>query len=49
MGFVVVTGLLHLSGIAVGLLVQWPWGKITVRAAGVVIAGIGAGFLFGLL
>jgi len=48
-GFVVVTGLLHLSGIAVGLLVHWPWGKIAVRAAGVVIAGIGAGFLFGLL
>lgn len=48
-GFVVVTGLLHLSGIAIGLLVRWPWGKITVRAAGVVIAGIGAGFLFRLL
>jgi urease accessory protein len=48
-GFVVVTGLLHLCGIAVGLLVQWPWGRITVRVAGVVIAGIGFGFLFGLL
>lgn len=48
-GFVVVTGLLHLGGIAIGLLVQWPWGRITVRTAGVVIAGIGAGFLFGLL
>ena len=48
-GFVVVTGLLHLSGIALGLMVHWPWGKVTVRAAGVVIAGIGAGFLFGLL
>lgn len=48
-GFVVVTGLLHLSGIAVGLLVHWPWGRITVRTAGVVISGIGFGFLFGLL
>jgi len=48
-GFVVVTGLLHLCGIAVGLLVHWPWGRISVRAAGVVIACIGVGFLFGLL
>jgi len=48
-GFVVVTGLLHLSGIALGLLVRWPWGKLSVRAAGVVIAVIGVGFLFRLL
>jgi urease accessory protein len=48
-GFVVVTGLLHLSGIGFGLLVRWPWGKIAVRAVGVVIAGVGLGFLFGLL
>jgi len=48
-GFVVVTGLLHLCGIAVGLLVHWPWGRIAVRAGGGVIAGIGVGFLFGLI
>ncbi len=48
-GFVIATGLLHLSGIAVGLLVRWPWGKIAVRVGGGVIAGIGFGFLFNLL
>jgi urease accessory protein len=25
-GFVIATGLLHLSGIALGLLARWPWG-----------------------
>jgi len=48
-GFVVSTGLLHLCGIAIGLLVRWPWGRIVVRAGGGVIAGVGFGFLFGLL
>ena len=48
-GFVVATGLLHLSGIAFGLLVRWPWGRIAVRAGGGVIAAIGFGFLFHLL
>lgn len=48
-GFVVATGALHLAGIALGLLVRWPWGKIAVRAAGGVIAAIGFGFLFGFL
>jgi len=48
-GFVVVTGLLHLSGIAVGLLVRWPWGKTVVRMGGVVIAGIGFCFLVRIL
>lgn len=48
-GFVLSTGLLHLSGIALGLLVRWPWGRITVRVGGVVIALIGFGFLFKFL
>lgn len=48
-GFVIATGLLHLAGIAVGLLVRWPWGKIAVRIGGGVIAAIGVGFLFNLL
>jgi urease accessory protein len=43
-GFVVATGLLHLAGIAFGLLVRWPGGRIAVRAAGAVIAV--AGFVF---
>lgn len=45
-GFVISTGLLHLSGIAFGLLVKWPWGQMAVRAGGVAIALVGFGFLF---
>jgi urease accessory protein len=48
-GFVVSTGLLHLCGIAFGLLVRWPWGRITVRACGGAIAAVGFAFLFGWL
>ena len=48
-GFVVATGLLHLSGIAFGLLVEWPQGKIAVRLGGAVIALVGVGFLTGLI
>jgi urease accessory protein len=48
-GFVVSTGLLHLGGIAFGLLVRWPAGKIAVRAGGGLIALAGVGFLTGLL
>jgi urease accessory protein len=47
-GFVVATGLLHLSGIAFGLLVRWPWGRVLVRAGGAAIAIIGCAFLFGM-
>ncbi len=47
-GFVISTGLLHLAGIAFGLLVKWPWGRIAVRAGGVAIALVGAAFLFHL-
>lgn len=45
-GFVISTGLLHLGGIAFGLLIRWPWGKMAIRIAGGVIAAIGFGFLF---
>ncbi len=45
-GFVLATGLLHLAGIAFGLLVQCPQGRIAVRSAGAVIAITGMGFLF---
>ncbi len=47
-GFVVATGLLHLGGIALGLLVRWPWGRVVVRAGGAAIALIGFGFLLGM-
>jgi urease accessory protein len=47
-GFVVATGLLHLTGIAFGLLARWPAGRVTVRAAGGAIALAGLAFLSGI-
>jgi urease accessory protein len=44
-GFVVATGLLHLTGIAFGSLARWPTGRIAVRAAGGGIAIAGVVFL----
>jgi urease accessory protein len=44
-GFVVATGLLHLSGILIGLLVHWPLGERAVRACGAAIGCVGAYFL----
>lgn len=49
MGFVIATGLLHLCGIALGLLTKWPWGTTVVRAGGAAVAIIGGLFLFGVL
>ena len=45
LGFVIATGMLHLAGIAFGLLTQWPQGRLAVRAAGSVIAIAGLVFL----
>ncbi|RYD19248.1 MAG: HupE/UreJ family protein [Verrucomicrobiaceae bacterium] len=45
-GFVISTGLLHLAGIAFGLLARWPAGKVAIRAAGGAIAAVGLAFLF---
>jgi urease accessory protein len=47
LGFVVATGLLHLTGIAFGLLVRWPVGERAVRAARGLIACAGLYFLVG--
>jgi urease accessory protein len=44
-GFVIATGLLHLCGIAIGLLTRWPAGVFAVRAAGSAIAVAGLVFL----
>lgn len=49
LGFVVATGLLHISGISFGLLARWPAGTVAVRAGGGVIALAGVGFLTGLV
>jgi urease accessory protein len=48
-GFVVATGVLHLAGIAFGLLTRWPGGRMAVRAAGGAIAIAGLMFLGRLL
>lgn len=48
-GFVTATGLLHLAGIAFGLLVDLPWGKVAIRTGGGLIAAVGFAFLFNLL
>lgn len=43
-GFVVSTGTLHASGIGVGLIHRWDWGKRALRIAGAGIAAGGAWF-----
>ena len=48
-GFVIATGLLHLTGIAFGLLTRWPAGRVAVRTAGGVIALVGVAYLGGFL
>lgn len=47
-GFVIATGLLHLTGIAIGQVGQWPAGRVAVRAGGALIALAGGAFLTGL-
>jgi urease accessory protein len=47
-GFVVATGMLHLAGIAFGLLARWPVGRVAVRAVGGAIALAGVAFLSGM-
>ena len=44
-GFVVATGLLHLAGIAFGLLYRWSAGQTAVRILGAGIAAMGGYFL----
>lgn len=48
-GFVLATGLLHLCGIAIGLVTRWQQGRHVVRLAGAAISVIGVAFLLGLL
>lgn len=43
-GFVVVTGLLHATGIAIGLVHRWERGRLALRGAGAAVAA--AGLLF---
>jgi urease accessory protein len=48
-GFVIATGLLHLSGIALGFLSRWPAGLQAVRVGGGAIACVGLYFLVGAM
>jgi len=48
-GFVLATGLLHITGILIGILHRWPWGKIVLRGAGAVVLCGGAFFLWNAL
>jgi len=45
LGFVIATGLLHATGIALSLVTHWSQGRKVVRAAGALIAALGAFFL----
>jgi len=49
MGFVIATGCLHALGIAISLIHRWRIGKVALRGAGAVIAGMGVVFLWGAL
>jgi urease accessory protein len=45
-GFVTATGLLHATGIAIGLIHRWAWGRRALRGAGAAVAAFGAYFLW---
>ena len=45
-GFVIVTGCLHATGIAIGLIHQWPAGRAALRVAGGAVAVAGVMFLW---
>ena len=46
MGFVVATGCLHAIGIGIGTVHRWNWGRVLLRATGVVISTCGLYFLW---
>jgi urease accessory protein len=48
-GFVIATGLLHASGIGVGLIHRWDAGRIALRGAGSVVMAGGLLFLWRVL
>ncbi len=45
-GFVVATGTLHATGIGLGVIHRWGWGRRALRVAGGTIAATGAAFLW---
>jgi urease accessory protein len=47
-GFVLATGLLHLSGVTLGLLTKWDIGRFAIRTLGCGITAAGLSFLAGV-
>ena len=45
-GFVVATGLLHLTGISIGVLTRWPRGASVIRVCGCAVAIAGGYFVY---
>ncbi len=45
-GFVTATGCLHASGIAIGLIHRWAWGRTVLRGAGAAVAVSGVYFMW---
>ena len=45
-GFVIATGLLHATGIGIGLIHRWSTGRVALRVAGAVVAVGGVFFLW---
>lgn len=45
-GFVIATGCLHATGIAIGLVHRWPRGRIALRGAGALVGMAGVFFLW---
>jgi urease accessory protein len=45
-GFVIATGLLHATGIGIGVMHRWPAGRVALRAAGAAVALAGIAFLW---
>jgi urease accessory protein len=48
-GFVLATGLLHVTGITIGIIHRWPWGRLALRGAGAIVCCGGCYFLWGAL
>jgi urease accessory protein len=46
LGFVIATGLLHATGIGIGLVHRWPAGRAALRWAGAAVALAGLVFFW---
>jgi len=49
LGFILATGLLHATGIFIGLLHRWRWGQFALRGAGALVLSGGLFFLWSAL